>query len=101
MSEFGVGDVIGPRSGVVPTEDPEVHFDFLVYSFSFSIRLGVVGSGEGEVVFQGFSEFSSEGRCELGASVGYDFVIEAKAEVDFVEKECSNSFGGNVFLHGA
>ena len=60
----------------------------------------MVGSGEGEVIFQEFSEFSSEGRCELGASVGYDFVIEAKAEVDFVEKECSNSFGGNVFLHG-
>ena len=47
MSEFGVGDVISPRSGVVPTEDPEVCFYFLVYSFGFSIRLGMVGSGEG------------------------------------------------------
>ena len=47
MSEFGVGDVIGPRSGVVSTEDPKVCFDFLVYSFGFSVRLRVVGSGEG------------------------------------------------------
>ena len=47
MSEFGVGDVISPRSGVVPTEDLEVCFYFLVYSFGFSIRLGMVGSGEG------------------------------------------------------
>ena len=47
MSEFGVGDVVGPGSGVVSTEDSEVHFDFLVYPFGFSIRLGVIGGGEG------------------------------------------------------
>ena len=50
VSEFSVGDVIGPRSGVVPTEDPNVSFDFLVYTFSFPIRLGVVGGGEGKVI---------------------------------------------------
>ena len=37
MSEFGVGDIIGPGSGVISTEDSEVGFDFLVYSFSCSI----------------------------------------------------------------
>ena len=58
----------------------------------------MVGSGEGEVVFQEFSEFSSEGRCKLGASVGYDLVVEAEAEVYFVEKKCSDSFSGDVFL---
>ena len=47
MDKFGVGDVVCPRSGVIPTEDPKVRFDFLVYLFSFSIRLGVVGGGEG------------------------------------------------------
>ena len=47
MSEFGMGDVVCPRSGIVPTEDPKVHFDFLVYPFSFSIQLGMVGGGEG------------------------------------------------------
>ena len=47
VSEFGVGDVIGPRSGVVSAEDPKVRFDFLVYSFGFSIRLGMVGGRKG------------------------------------------------------
>ena len=47
VSKFGMGDVIGPRSGVVSTEDSKVHFDFLVYSFSFSVRLGMVGGGKG------------------------------------------------------
>ena len=47
VSEFGVGNVIGPRSGVVPAEDLEVRFDFLVYSFGFSVRLRVIGGGEG------------------------------------------------------
>ena len=47
VSEFGMGDVIGPRSGVIPTEDPKVSFDLLVYPFGFSIGLGVVGGGKG------------------------------------------------------
>ena len=47
MSKFGMGDVISPRPGVVSAEDLKACFDFLVYPFSFSIRLGVVGSGEG------------------------------------------------------
>ena len=47
VGEFGMGDIICPRSGVVSTEDSKVRFDFLVYSFGFSVRLGVVGGGEG------------------------------------------------------
>ena len=47
VSEFSVGDVISPRSGVVSTEDPKVHFNFLVYPFSFPIGLRVIGDGEG------------------------------------------------------
>ena len=45
VGEFGVGNVIGPRSGVVPTKDPKVRFYFLVYSFGFSVRLRVIGGG--------------------------------------------------------
>ena len=51
VGKFGVGDVISPRSRVIPTENPKVGFDFLVYPFSFSIGLGVVGGGEGKVIF--------------------------------------------------
>ena len=47
VGELSVGDVIGPRSGVVSTEDPKVSFDFLVYLFGFSIRLGMVGGRKG------------------------------------------------------
>ena len=47
VGEFGMRDVISPRPGVVSAEDLKVCFDFLVYPFSFSVRLGVVGSGEG------------------------------------------------------
>ena len=47
MGKFGMGDVVCPRSGITPTEDPKVHFDFLVYPFGFPIRLGVVGGGKG------------------------------------------------------
>ena len=36
----------------------------------------------------------------MGALIRDDFVIEAKAEVYFVEKECSYAFGGDVFLRG-
>ena len=41
-----------------------------------------------------------EGGCELRALVRYDFVIEAETEVYFVEKECSDPFGSDVFLRG-
>ena len=47
VGKLSVGDVIGPRSRVVSTEDPKVCFDFLVYSFSFSVRLGMVGGRKG------------------------------------------------------
>ena len=60
----------------------------------------MVGSREGKVILQEFSKFLSKGGCELGALIRYDFVIEAEAEVYFVEKECGYSFGSGVFLHG-
>ena len=47
MGEFGMGNIIGPRSRVVSAEDSKVRFDFLVYLFSFSVSLRVIGSGEG------------------------------------------------------
>ena len=61
----------------------------------------MVGGGKGQIVLQEFSEFSSEGGCELGASVGYYLVVEAEVDVYFVEKECCYSFGIDVFLRRA
>ena len=101
MSKFSMGDVIGPRSRVISTEDSKVRFNFLVHPFGFPVRLGVVGSGKGKVIFQELSQFSSKGGGGLGPSVGDDFVVETKVKVYFVEKECCNAFGGDVFLHRA
>ena len=100
MSELCVGDVIGPGSGVIPTEDLKVCFDFLVHPFGFPVRFGVVGGGKGKVIFQEFSQFSGKGGCELGSTVRDDFVVKAEAKVYFVEKECGDAFGGDVFLCG-
>ena len=50
VSKLSVRDIISPRSGVVPTEDPKVRLDFLIYPFGFPVRLGVVGGVEGKVV---------------------------------------------------
>ena len=61
MSEFSVSYRIRPRGGVISTENPEISFNFLIDSFSFFIRLGVVGCGEGKVIIKEFSQFF--GKC--------------------------------------
>ena len=50
VGEFCVGDQFGPRCGIIATEDSEIGLDFLVDSFSFAVRLGMIGGGEREVV---------------------------------------------------
>ena len=47
MCKFGMGDGFGPRCGIIAAEDSEVGFNFLVYSFDFTIGLWVVGGGKG------------------------------------------------------
>ena len=102
VDEFNIGDsIISPRSGIVFTQDLKVCFDFLVYLFHFSVRLGVISSGEEKVIFQEFSEFSSEGGYELRTLIKDDFVIEAEVEVYFVEKEGNYPFSNDDFLHRA
>ena len=101
MRKFVMGDILGPGSWVVSTEDSEISFDLLVYSFSFSIGLWVISGGEGKVVFEEFPQFLSEGRGELRATVGDGFVVQAKAEENFVEEKGSDPFGGDGFLSRA
>ena len=47
VGKFCRRDLVGPRAGVTSTEDLEVCFNLLVDMFCFSIRLRVVGGGEG------------------------------------------------------
>ena len=47
---------------------------------------------------QEFSEFSSEGGCELRTLIRDYFVKKPKAKEDFVEKKRGDSLGGDRFL---
>ena len=50
MLKFGGGEEVKPSFGVVGAKDVEVRLYFLVGAFRLSVRLGVVGSGESDVV---------------------------------------------------
>ena len=58
----------------------------------------MVGIEKGKIIFQEFSKLSSKEGYELGASIRDDFVIEAKVEVYFVEKEGGYPFNSDGFL---
>ena len=55
VGEFSKGNMLCPGSRIGATEDPKIGFYFLVNSFSFSVSLRVVGSGEGKLVAKKFS----------------------------------------------
>ena len=61
MLEFGRGKELRPLVRIIGTEDTEISFDFLIGSFSLSISLGTVGSGETDIVFEESGKFSGEG----------------------------------------
>ena len=50
VREFGMGNRLGPRCGIIAAEEAKVSFYFLVHSFSFAIGLWMVSSGKGKVV---------------------------------------------------
>ena len=61
VCEFCMGNFVSPGSRVRPTKDPQIGFNLLVDSFSFSVRLRVVGSGKRKVIVEEFSKFFGEG----------------------------------------
>ena len=75
MSKFGRGEELSPFLKIMGTEDLKIGFNLLIGSFGLSIRLGVVGRGETDVVFKDTGKLSSESRSKLWASVGDDGVI--------------------------
>ena len=52
MVEFGGGEELHPFSRVIGAEDAEVGLEFLIGSFSLSVGLRMVGSGESYVVVE-------------------------------------------------
>ena len=101
VCKFGMGDLICPGTRVGSTEDPKVHFNFLVDMFCFAIRLGVIGGGEGEIIVEEFSKLLGEGRSELWAVIRDDFIVELETKVYFVEEEGGYPFSSDRFLSRA
>ena len=52
MVEFGRGEELHPFSQIIGAEDTEIGLKFLIGSFSLSVGLRVVGSGELYVVVE-------------------------------------------------
>ena len=50
--EFGSREELCPRCRVIGTKDTKINLKFLIGSFSLSIDLGVIGSGQLNIVFQ-------------------------------------------------
>ena len=50
VHEFGMGNRLKQRCGIIATEDAKIGFYFLVYSFSFTIGLWVISGGKGKVI---------------------------------------------------
>ena len=61
----------------------------------------MIGGREREVIVEKFPKFSSEGGCELRASIRDYFVEKSEAKEDFVETEGGDSLSGDGFLSGA
>ena len=61
VGEFSMRDFVCPRTRVGSTEDLKVHFNLLVDTFCFAIRLWVVDSGEREVVVEELAELLGRG----------------------------------------
>ena len=50
--EFGSGEEFHPFLRVVGTKDSEIGFDLLIGSFSFSISLRMISSGEADIIVE-------------------------------------------------
>ena len=101
VGELCMRDFIGPGTWIGSTEDLKVCLNLLVDTFCFTIRLGVIGSREGEVVIQEFPKLLSEGKGKLWATIRDDLVVEPELEVYLMEKEGSYPLSGDGFLCGA
>ena len=52
MVEFGGGKELHPFGWIIGAKDAEIGFEFLIGSFSLSIGLRMVGSGESYVIVE-------------------------------------------------
>ena len=52
MVEFSGGEELHPFSQVIGAEDAEISLEFLIGSFSLSVGLRMIGSGESYVIIE-------------------------------------------------
>ena len=93
VDEFGRSEELGLFLGIIGTKYPKIGFNLLIGSFSLSISLGVISSGEVDIVFKDTSKFLNKGRGELRASIRDDGVMESETFEYEMEKELHNSIG--------
>ena len=91
MVEFGSREELCPWCGVIGTKDTKISLKFLIGSFNLTISLGVIGSGQSNVIFQKISQFSCKDRSELRTLIRDECVIKAKVFEDIVEEDLSDS----------
>ena len=69
MVKLSSGKEVHPFPRVVGAEDVKICFNLLVGPLGLSICLGVVCSGEFDIIVEESGQFSSRGGCKLWASV--------------------------------
>ena len=79
IGELCMGDLVGPGGRVRPAEDPKVYLNPLVNMFCFTVRLGVISGGKGEVIVEKLSKLLDKGEGKLWAMIKDDLVVEPKA----------------------
>ena len=73
--ELSGREELGPQGRIIDTKDLKICFKFLIGLFSLPISLGVVCSGESYIIFEKASKFPSEGRGELGTTIGDNCIV--------------------------
>jgi hypothetical protein len=89
--------MVSPIRGIIATENAKVCFDFLVYSFRFSISLGMISGGKSEFISKNSSKFLGKFGGKLGSSIGDDLVEKAESYKKLFENNCGYTFSGNSF----
>ena len=71
--------------------------EFLIGSFSLAIGLGVIGSGQLNIILQEASKFSSKGQSKLRTTIKDECVMEAEAFEDIIKENLDDSCGIDDF----
>jgi hypothetical protein len=93
VKPFEKAKSFAPFSRTVATENAEIAFHFLIYTFTFSVSLRVEGSrqcrGNGKSRAKGLKDVGNE----LGSAIRDDFVRKSILRKDMIEEKGAKLFG--------